>query len=796
MKSCALFILMVLSVYTYGQFTLKGVVKDDERNETLTGAGIRLDKDGNSYSSDRNGEFRIPGLKAGTYILQVQYLGYEKYSKEISISQDVFLEIRLKPTSMMTEGIQIRASRLPDKAAGSVQTITSREIKQVNTGQDLPFILQTTPSAVSTSDAGTGIGYTGLRIRGADMTRINVTVNGIPFNDPESQEVYWVDIPDIASSIDNVQIQRGVGTSVNGAASFGASINIQTTLSSPTPYAEIENSFGSFNSIHNSIRVGSGLINKHWSVDGRFSNITSDGYIDRATAKLRSWFLTGAWHGKNSLLKFNAFSGYERTYQAWDGISSDLLKTNRTFNPNGMYTDPDGHIHYYENEVDDYKQDHYHLLYTLKLADQSWANIALHYTRGKGYYEQYEEDEDPGFYNIPIAFGSPQKSDLITRKWLSNDFFGGTWSVNKQTKKYEAILGGAVNQYTGQHYGRVIWVRESFVAFTKETEWYQNTGVKKDANVFAKFRYTLLPKLNAYADLQYRLISYEIDGSDDDYRDLTQKHNFGFLNPKAGLSFDINKHQNIQLTGAIANREPTRSNFKDADPGREPKPERLYNSELSWNHASPNQQAGLCFYYMGYKDQLVLTGEINSVGAPIMVNVDKSYRAGVEILYGLRLLRPLDWKGNLNFSTNKINNFTAYADDWDNGGQIREELGETDLSFSPSVTANSTFIWRIYKGLTADWTLKYVGKQFIDNTSNDERVLDPYLINNLRLSYTLKTAKGAEIQIKLSLNNMFNEEYESNAWVYRYYYQMNPMQMNGYFPQAGRHGMVGVVIGI
>ncbi len=787
-----MFLCLFCSMQVFGQFRLSGIIRDAESMEALSGAGIRLEGFSETYSSDRNGEFLFPSLKAGSYTIQVHYLGYSAYTRTVELTRNLEIEILMQAGSFMAEGIQIKASRLPDKAAGTLYTLPSREIRKINNGQDLPMLLQGTPSAVSTSDAGSGIGYTGLRIRGTDMTRINVTVNGVPFNDPESHEVYWVDIPDIASSIDNVQIQRGVGTSVNGAASFGASINIQTTGSGETPYAEIDNTIGSFNTRNMLVRAGSGLIRNQWAFDARYSNISSDGYIDRATARLESWFLTGAWHGKSSVLKLNIFSGKERTYQAWDGISAEMLKTDRTFNPNGMYTDDNGHVQFYENEVDDYRQDHYHLMFTQKTGKHSWLSSTLHYTHGEGYYEQYEEDDTPSYYGISVDSASADESDLVTRKWLDNDFYGIGMAWNTRTQTFECIAGGAVNHYEGRHFGQVIFAAEPGVSLSDYLEWYRNTGDKTDANVFGKLRYSLTKQLNAFADLQFRYIDYKMKGPDDDYRDLSGVHRFRFLNPKTGLSWDLSRHQNLQLSLAIANREPSRSNFKDADPAALPKPERLYNTELSWSYTTAGRQLSLCWYFMGYHNQLVLTGEINSVGAPVMVNVEQSYRTGLELVFGMNLLPKLEWKGNLGLSRNRIVDFVSFVDDWDNGGQIRQELGESPLSFSPSVTANNTLSWKILSAFTAEWVTRYVGKQYIDNTGSNERSLDPYLVNDLRLRYTLVRKKGGELALRLSINNILNEEYESNAWVYRYFYGGEEGLMNGYFPQAGRNAMLGL----
>ena len=789
-------ILVLLSVSVFSQFNLSGKITDSISGDSLSGAIIRLENSKIATASDLQGNYILKLLNPGVYKITVSYIGYESSSKEITLQSNKKLNFCLNPSSIRMNEILVSATRVPNKAPASMKIISNRDIGELNTGQDLPYILESAPSTVTTSDGGTGIGYTGLRIRGSDMTRINVTVNGIPFNDPESQEVYWVDIPDIASSIDNIQIQRGVGTSTNGAASFGASINIQTIPSGDKAYGEIDNFFGSYNSRRHSLKFGSGLIQGKWSIDGRVSKIKSDGYIDRASSDLNSMFLTGTLHAKKSIFRINIFTGKERTYQAWDGVPSEILDTNRTFNVNGLYYDANGKMQFYRNEVDDYSQSHYHLMYSYSTNKSTSINTAFHYTHGEGYYEQFVQGEDYTNYQLSTMDTTVSSTDLITRKWLKNDFYGLTYSLNHTTNLFDCILGGAWNHYEGAHFGKINWTQNAFQQNTWDYEWYRNKGIKKDFNFFAKLRYQVLKKLSLYADVQYRSINYSLSGPDENYRLLDQTHNFNFLNPKTGIYFDINKHQNLQLSFAIANREPNRSNYQDADPGNMPKQERLTNIETSYNIVYKSVSGSICAYYMDYKDQLVLTGEINAVGAPIMTNVPQSYRAGIELILGLALTGNLKWDGSLTLSRNKIKSFTEFVDDWDNGGQISRKLGETDLNFSPSIIGSNTLSWTPVKRLVASWTAKYVGSQFIDNTSSSSRKLDAYLVNNVRASYTLSSSMFSNIRIYFQVNNVFSENYESNAWIYRYYYENKESKMDGYFPQAPINIMAGITLSL
>ena len=771
----------------FSQFTIKGRVFDKETKESLTGAHIIIKGTYNSTTSDKNGNFIVKNLKKGNYVFRVSYVGYKTYEKNIEVNKNLDINFGLEPEAILEDEVIVSATRASEKEPLTYSNISRKKIKEVNLGQDLPYLIESTPSTVVSSDAGAGIGYTGIRIRGTDITRINVTVNGIPINDPESHGVFWVNMPDFASSVDNIQIQRGVGTSTNGAAAFGASINIQTLKLNRDAYAEINSSAGSFNTFKNNLTFGTGLIKGKWTLDGRLSKISSDGYIDRATSDLKSFFVSAGHYGKHSILRFNVFSGKEKTYQAWYGIPKDSLKTNRTYNP-----------YSYENETDNYWQDHYQALYSNQINKNLNLNFALHYTKGKGYYEQYKTErkfKDYRLENVIIGGDTITKTNLIQQKWLDNDFYGFTYSLNYEKNKLSAVVGGAWNKYDGDHYGEVIWAQYASNG-EKGHRWYENKGVKKDFNIFGKVNYQLTEKINLYGDLQYRMINYSIKGDHDDLRDLTQEHNFNFVNPKFGILYHLASNQKVYFSFAISNREPNRSNYRDADPGSLPKSEKLNDLELGYDFHSNSFAIETNIFLMNYKDQLVLTGEINNVGAAIMTNVPKSYRTGLEISTGIKILENLNWDINATFSTNKIKDFTEYVDkydeNWNPKTQFSKYLGKTDLSFSPDIIAGSIFTYEIIENLYINFISKYVSRQYIDNTSNKDRSLDPYFVNNLSFNYSKKTKLFKEIGFHLMLNNIFSEKYETNAWVYRCFVGEKINVYDGYFPQAEFNFLAGI----
>jgi len=803
-----LLLLQLFAVAAFGQISLTGIVKGN--GEPLAGASVVIDKTFYGISTSGDGSFEFKNLKAGNYTLKVSFIGFESKEIELSLSSSEQIKVALEPNIIMTDEVLISATRAKDKTPMAYNNVTGDEIAKRNMGQDIPYLLNLTPSFVTTSDAGAGVGYTNFRIRGTDLNRINVSVNGIPLNDAESHGTWFVDQPDLASSLENVQIQRGVGTSTNGAAAFGATINLQTNSLKKNAYGDFKTAVGTFHTFKNTLSAGTGLINKHFTIDVRLSKVTSDGYIDRAGSDLKSFFVSGGYYNENTIIKLNVFSGFEETYQAWYGVPSVRLKDDvegmqRYANhwlmtqeevDHMMASDSRTYNYYtYENQVDHYQQDHYQLHFSHKIIPNMNLNASAHYTYGRGYYENYEADEDLADYdltNIEIGNELIETTDLINRKWLDNDFYGLTFSLNYNENRSDFTFGGGYSIYDGDHFGNVIWAQYLGEADYNH-EWYRSKGLKKDFNIYAKYIWQVAEKLNLFADLQYRRIDYKIEGIDDDFRNLDQQHEFNFFNPKFGIFYQLANNQELYLSYAIANREPNRAAFVDYPAGYEPPVhETLQDFELGYNYASSRFSLNANFYYMNYKEQLVLTGQINDVGAPIMVNVDQSFRTGLELQAGVQIAKNFQWNGNSTFSINKIKNFTEYIDNWDTWGQEAYDLGDTDLAFSPNIIANSQFIFTPNESLSLAFISNYVGEQYIDNTSNSDRILEAYLVNNIKADYSFATKFFDQITLHLMVNNLFNEKYETNAWVYSYLLGGERYKMDGYYPQAGTHFMFGI----
>jgi iron complex outermembrane receptor protein len=762
-------------VFQGNESVIKGKVTDIN-GSPLPGAGVTIEKTILGVITDSEGNYNLSVPKDGVYMVRFSYIGYESQVKEVRLKGEIDLNIALLSKTFMTEEIFVNATRAGEHSPLAYSTVTREAISKNNIAQDIPYLLGYTPSLVVSSDAGTGVGYTNLNIRGADVKRINVTIDGIPVNDAESHGVWWVDLPDLASSTDNIQIQRGVGTSTNGAGAFGATINFQTTSLNREPYAEVNSSYGSFNTSKNTLNLGTGLIHNMFAIDARLSKIWSDGYIDRAFSDLKSFYVSGTLYGKSSILKLMIFSGVEHTYQAWYGVPKDSLATNRTFN-----------VYSYNNETDNYWQDNWQFHYSKEISNNLGANIALHYTRGKGYYENLVKNSEYSSFNLPDAVFSTDtitSTDFITQKWLKNDFYGFTYSLNYKKNKVNAVVGGGWNQYSGNHFGEIIWAK--IVTFNGEKyRWYEGTGDKKDLNTFLKINYLLTNILNFYADLQVRNINYSIGGYDENLKDVTQSHKYNFFNPKAGLIYNFDEKQKVYASFGISQREPDRGNFTDADPGKTPDPEKLFDYEAGYEFNSSILMIKGNIYYMNYIDQLIVTGEINSVGAPIMTNVPKSYRQGLEIETEIRILENLNWYANITVSRNIIPVFEDYTDNWDTYGQDTETLKNKTISFSPSLIAGSVLDYYPFKKFHLSLNTKYVGKQYIDNTQNPERMLNAYLVQNVSFLYTLKNKLFKELTCQFVLNNLFDKKYETNAWVYKYNAGGSQYMMDGYFPQAG-----------
>ena len=697
--------------------------------------------------------------------------------------------------------VSVNALRANDKTPMAFTNISKSEIKKSNLGQDLTYLISLTPSVVTTSDAGAGIGYTGLRIRGTDPSRINVTINGIPVNDSESQGVWWVNMPDFASSLDNIQIQRGVGTSTNGAAAFGASINLKTLALNKKAYTITNNSVGSFNTLKNNIEFSSGMLNNKFTFDGRLSRISSDGYIDRATSDLKSLYLQGAYFGKKSVLKAIVFSGQERTYQAWNGVPKKYLDTNRTFN---SYT--------YENEVDNYNQTNYQLHYNEQLNSKTNIHLATHYTHGEGYFESEKLNQnlaDYGLNNILIGSDTISSTDLVRRKWLNNDFGGITYSINHKNDLVNLVVGGANNVYSGQHYGNVIWAQYMSNGLYNH-QYYKNIATKYDNNIFIKTNFQASEKTSLFLDLQSRNIEYEFNGSDIDGNIGVQEVKLDFFNPKFGLSHKMNEEQLLYGSFAVANKEPNRSDYIESSPNSRPLHETLYDTEIGFKYSTKDFKFNANAYIMNYDNQLIKTGEINDVGYFTSENVKKSFRRGLEIEGSILLSKKLALAANMTLSENKIDTFIQYIDSWDTGGQQEIIYTETDLAFSPSIIWASQLTYNFQDNLSLDFITKYVGEQFIDNSSSEDRKLDDYLVNNLRLSYSFNSKIFNYARLSLQINNLFDEEYVSNAWIYRFVSNgYDPSEddhyvtkgsdggynMAGYFPEATRNYLIGLTLG-
>lgn len=777
------------------QLSLSGKVTDHLTNEPLGGATITVN--GRTTTTNPGGEFIIEGLPTGNYSLRAGFVGYRDYVKTIVVKANIRVNIRLQRGNIVTDEVIVRATRAGENTATTYKNVGRQELEKNNLGQDLPYLLNQTPSVVVSSDAGTGIGYTGIRIRGSDATRINVTLNGIPVNDAESQGTFFVDIPDIASSIDNIQIQRGVGTSTNGAGAFGGSLNIQTTTRRDSSYTEVNNSYGSFDTWKNSVNFGTGLINQRFTFEARLSRIKSDGYVDRGFSDLKSYFLTGAYYGKKDLIRANVFSGIEKTYQAWNGVPEDILPVNRRYN---SFT--------YEDQTDNYQQDHYQLLYTHTFDDKLTANGALHYTYGRGYYEEYKDDDALSKYGIaPVIINDSvfESSDLVRRRWLDNNFYGLTYSLNyKPTGTFNLILGGAYNEYRGKHYGEVIWAELPYTEPSTNNgsikkRYYDDKGVKTDFNVYLRGDYRL-DKLVIFADLQYRKIGYSFLGYDRNLKNVQQKANLSFFNPKLGVTYLLNSQSNLYASFAVGNKEPNRDDYTESTPESRPKPERLNDLEAGYRLRGTNFQAGVNLFGMFYKDQLIVTGKINDVGAYTRQNVPHSYRTGVELDGSWKIIPVLSWAATASFSRNKIKHFTEYVsvvdENWDPIGEQSFDFKNSDIAFSPSFIGSSEITFNPNAHIEFALLSKYVSRQYLDNTSNgttsiDEKVhnrqLNSFFVNDIRLRYHTPLGKIRDAGVTLLINNFFNELYESNGYTSRSISENVLYTSNYYFPQATRN---------
>ena len=679
------------------------------------------------------------------------------------------------------EVVSIRATR---KTPVAFTNMSKEQLKAVNHGKDIPFLLSLTPSITMTSDAGNGIGYTSLRVRGTDPSRINITANGVPMNDAESSTVFWVNMGDFASSVQSMQIQRGVGTSTNGAGAFGATLNMQTENIGTKPYFGIDLSGGSYYSHKETMRFGTGLINGHWGIQGRLSNIGSKGYLDRASTKLNSYFLQAGWFGDNTVVKFITFNGVEETYHAWNYTSKyEQQLYGRTYNSCGEYYDADGKTHYYDNQTDNYHQQNYQLIWNQRLNNELSFNAALHYTKGQGYYEEYKRERTLFEYDLDKTM-TWAKSDLVRQKKMDNDFYGAVASIvydNKQN--LQATIGGGWNKYEGDHFGLIKWVKSPVDVLMPDHKYYDDKTKKTDFNIYGKVTYDLLAGLSAYVDLQYRHVGIKMDGPTDEINwDTNQRivydmdKSFNFFNPKFGINYDINPNHKVYASYAIAHKEPTRNNFQNSLNAEldMPKAERLNDLEIGYKYQSKVFSAGANFYWMDYKDQFVLTGEIDKIGEAITRNLPKSYRLGVEVEAAVKPVDWFRWDVNATWSKNQVKDITVQLAD-----NSVANLGDQPLAFSPDWIANNIFTFN-YKGLKASIQSQYVSKQYLTNTgfksyqtlddngqlTDVSMMLDGHFTTNIDLSYSFKLPKLGikDATIGVTLYNLFSAKYDNNGW--------------------------------
>jgi iron complex outermembrane receptor protein len=772
-----LILVQFLADAALAQFSVTGYVRDTKGNRALAGATVQDEGGKGSAVTDELGWFRLDKLSSGLHSLHIRFLGYTDKLEELDIQGDTHLEITLEETSTMTDEVVITATRANEKTPTTFMNISRQTIQKQNFGQDLPFILNWTPSVVTTSDAGAGVGYTGIRIRGSDATRVNVTINGIPYNDSESQGTFWVDIPDIASSTQSIQIQRGVGTSTNGAGAFGASVNVQTNSLQADPYAEVMTAFGSFNTQRYTLRAGTGLINSHWAFDAKVSSISSDGYVERASSDLGSYYLSAGYYGKKTVIKAIVFGGHEKTYQSWYGVDGPTMAINRRMNFAGAIYAADGTISgYYDNQVDDYRQDHYQLHLSQQIGEYWNANASLHYTYGRGYFEEYHQAKafkDLGLPDITLKDTTLTSSDVIVRQWLDNRFYGATYSFNYNKGKTSLVIGGAYNEYgNAKHYGEIIWAQYAG-NIPIRYHYYDGIAQKSDFNTYAKWNYNLTEKLNTFVDLQYRRVDYKTSGTRDDQSPYDVNEQFNFFNPKAGLSYRLSEKNVLYTSYAVANREPNRSDYIDGT--IKPRPEHLENFELGLRRTATRYGFEANYYLMNYTDQLVLTGQLDNAGYPIRANVGKSYRTGIELSGMIRISNRWSWNANATWSVNKNKDFVTIDE---NNMPVTKN---TSIILSPGLIAGSQLTWNAFNRFQATWLSKYVDKQYLDNTQTETLTLSSYFINDLRFNYQILPKGMREIDFSLLLNNVLDVQYSSNGYAYgtsAYYY-----------PQAGRNFM-------
>ena len=759
-------------------FTLSGKVHDGQN--PLPGATVLIKGTNQGTTTDFDGEFSF-NLKKGTYVLVVSIASQPK-EVTIVLTKNTSISIDMADSFVKLDEVLVSAVRVKSNSPVTHSNVSKEELEKRNLGQDIPKLLNYLPSVTSSSDAGAGVGYTYIRVRGSDASRINVTLNGIPYNDTESQGTFWVNLGDFTSSTESMQLQRGVGTSTNGSGAFGASLNLLTDAISEDPYGEISSSFGSYNTQKHTVKFSTGKINDHIEISGRLSKIDSDGYIDRASSDLKSYFLQAAYVDDNTLIKAITFGNKEKTYQAWYGLSAEQLKEDRKQNP---YT--------YENETDNYWQDHYQLHWNEKLNENWSTNVGLNYTKGKGYFEQFKEGSAVSKYNNIVEatgvdwYGSPA-TDLILRRWLDNDFYVANFNASYNKNDVEIISGISYSNYTGDHFGEVIWAKQFAENANIRDHYYFSDAKKNEFSIFSKASFKLAKKLNAYIDLQGRFVNYETSGLTSDRNNLNIDKSYKFFNPKLGLTYTLNNENSLYASFAIGNREPNRTDFKN---GSNVKNETLNDYELGWRLKNKTIQLNTNVYYMSYNNQLIQTGGLNDVGEYLRKNIKDSYRLGIEIDANIKVSNKLTFNQNITLSSNKIKNFILDRDD------VRTNIGTTNIAFSPNVIAGSALTYNPIANLQISLLSKFVGEQYLSNTDTKASKIDSYYINDLNLTYEIKT-KSIFKSIVLSglVNNVFNKEYVDRGYTFLDYWTKpgTSFEVQGYYPQATRNFLLGVTL--
>lgn len=796
---------------TYAQQKASLLIINKITREPIPGCLVKTSEN-EILTSDENGQVFIEYKGSNKLQVEIKMLGYFPLATVLILKAGETKTIELSEKSILGTEVIIQGTLPVKDQPTTYSTIESKEITKQNLGQDLPYLLQSATSVVSTSDAGTGIGYTGLSVRGSDATRVNITMNGIPINDSESHGVFWVNMPDLASSVDQIQIQRGVGSSTNGSSAFGASINLQTNTLKNEAYGLINLGGGSFNTQKVNISAGTGLLNNHFAVDLRLSKITSDGFIDRASSNLESAFLSFGYYSSKRITKFNFIGGRESTYQAWNGIPEarlrgdseqllDYIVRNGLSSSDSLHlfnSDPRTYNPFtYSNQTDNYQQNHYQLFHTEKAGKNGMIHLAFHLTEGKGYYEEFKEND--AFINYGLPFLVLQNDtfysgDIVRQRWLDNLFGGSVYSYTYTPNESTSLsTGGGFNQYDGQHFGRVIRTEipnNDFESF----EYYRNRALKKDLHHYLKVSHFVSKRIMLYGDLQLRLIDYQFEGFNQDLSIGTQRVNYNFFNPKIGVTYFVSEKQNLYLSYAKSGREPVRDDFVNSSKQSRPKAEILHNTETGWRYGGERFRSSINHYFMYYENQLVLTGKINDVGAFTRTNVPKSFRTGIEAEGSMLLNKKISLHGNITYSINKVLGFQQYYFNYDTGQEEVFSYSSTPIAFSPDLISSLELNFKPVKGGEIGLIGKHVGRQYLDNTGDQQKSIRDFTLFHLRGSYSFEGEKLKGLTVRFLANNIFSKIYETHGYTFGYLAGGRQVTENFFFPQAGINFLASVQV--